>query len=91
MVLLEDIVCIGSAKPVATLGNFIKTPGILLENSWNLNFKFGWPPWQSLSILYKIKEIVVHIRALKQALDYGLILKKVHRVIEFRQEGWLKP
>ena len=29
---------------MATPGNFIKTPGILLENSWNLNFKFGWPP-----------------------------------------------
>ena len=34
---------------------------------------------------------VVHIRALKQALDHGLILKKVHRVIKFRQEAWLKP
>ena len=31
---------------------------------------------------------VVHIRALKQALDHGL---KVHRVIQFRQEAWLKP
>ena len=29
--------------------------------------------------------------ALKQALNHGLILKKVHRVIEFRQEAWLKP
>ena len=27
---------------------------------------------------------VVHISALKQALNHGLILKKVHRVIEFR-------
>ena len=34
---------------------------------------------------------VVHISALKQALNHGLILKKVHRVIEFRQEAWLKP
>ena len=34
---------------------------------------------------------VVHIRALKEALDHGLILKKVHRVIEFKQEAWLKP
>ena len=33
----------------------------------------------------------VHISALKQALNHGLILKKVHRVIEFRQEVWLKP
>ena len=29
--------------------------------------------------------------ALKQALNHGLIFKKVHRVIEFRQEAWLKP
>ena len=34
---------------------------------------------------------VIHISALKQALNHGLILKEVHRVIEFRQEAWLKP
>ena len=33
---------------------------------------------------------VVHIRALKQALNRGLILKKVHRVIQFNQEACLK-
>ena len=33
---------------------------------------------------------VAHIRALKQALDRVLILKKVHGVIEFRQEAWLR-
>ena len=33
---------------------------------------------------------VVHIRALKQALNKGLTLKKAHRVIEFNQETWLK-
>ena len=43
-------------------------------------------------VLYKIKEnYVIHIRALKQALNHGLILKKVHGVIEFRQDVWLKP
>ena len=34
---------------------------------------------------------VIHILALKQALNHGLKLTKVHRVIEFRQEAWLKP
>ena len=34
---------------------------------------------------------VIHIRALKQALNNGLSLKKVHRVIQFDQEAWLKP
>ena len=37
------------------------------------------------------RNYVVHVAALKQALDQGLILKKVHRVIKFKQEAWLKP
>ena len=36
------------------------------------------------------KEYVVHFSILKQALNHGLKLKKVHRVIEFNQEAWLK-
>ena len=31
------------------------------------------------------------MRSLKQALNHGIILKKVHRVIQFNQEAWLKP
>ena len=37
------------------------------------------------------KKYVIHIRALKQALNHGLILKRVHRVIQFNQRAWLKP
>ena len=37
------------------------------------------------------KKYVVHIKSLKQALNHGLRLKKVHRIIEFNQEAWLKP
>ena len=40
--------------------------------------------------LYDENNYVVHIRSLKQALDHGIILKKVHRVIQFNQEAWLK-
>ena len=40
---------------------------------------------------YDKENCVVHIRSLKQALKHGLILKKVHRVIQFNQEAWLKP
>ena len=36
------------------------------------------------------KKYVVHISILKQALNHALKLKKVHRVIEFNQEAWLK-
>ena len=41
--------------------------------------------------LYNKKKYVAHINALKQALNHGLKLKKIHRVIEFNQEEWLKP
>ena len=34
---------------------------------------------------------IVTLSTLKQALDHGLSLKNVHRVISFRQEAWLKP
>ena len=37
------------------------------------------------------KNYVVHIKALKQPLNYGLILKKVDRVIQFNQKAGLKP
>ena len=37
------------------------------------------------------KNYVVHIKSLKQALNHGLKFKKVHRIIEFNQEAWLKP
>ena len=33
------------------------------------------------------KKYVVHIRSLKQALNHGLKLKNVHRIIEFNQEA----
>ena len=40
--------------------------------------------------LHDKKKYVVHISISKQALNHGLKLKKVHRVIEFNQEAWLK-
>ena len=42
--------------------------------------------WLSLQ-----KKYLVDIRALKQALNRGLILRKVHKVIQFNQKAWLKP
>ena len=41
--------------------------------------------------LHNKKKYVVHIKSLKQALNHGLKLKKVHRIIEFNQKAWLKP
>ena len=37
------------------------------------------------------RKYVIHIRALDQALKHGLVLKKVHQVIQFEQSAWLKP
>ena len=43
-------------------------------------------------VIYVIrKKYVEHIRSLKQALNHGLKLKKVHRIIGFNQKAWLKP
>ena len=36
------------------------------------------------------EQYVIHIRALKQALNNGLKLKQVLRVIKFQQKAWLK-
>ena len=41
--------------------------------------------------LFNKKKYVTHINSLKQALNHGLKLRKIHRVIEFYQEEWLKP
>ena len=35
-------------------------------------------------------EYFVHITNLKQALNHGLVLKKIHGVIKFNQKAWLK-
>jgi hypothetical protein len=36
-------------------------------------------------------KIVVDYRALKQAIQHGLILKNIHCAIKFNQKAWLKP
>ena len=36
------------------------------------------------------KKFLIHIRALKEALKHRLKLKKVHRIIQFKQKTWLK-
>ena len=41
--------------------------------------------------LFDKKKYVVHINSLKQALNHGLKLKKIYRIIEFNQKAWLKP
>ena len=40
--------------------------------------------------LFHEEKYVIHIKLLKQALDHGLELKKIHRVIQFKQSAWMK-
>ena len=41
--------------------------------------------------LHEKTENVIHIRNLKQALNHGLFLKNLYRIIKFKQKAWLKP
>ena len=38
-----------------------------------------------------VKNYVLHMIALKQALNHDIILQKVHRVIQLNQKLWLEP
>ena len=35
------------------------------------------------------EKYVIHVRALKQALNHGLVLKKVHGIVQFKKKAWL--
>ena len=40
--------------------------------------------------LYHKCKYVIHIKALKQAIDHGLVLEKIHKAIEFKQSAWMR-
>ena len=40
--------------------------------------------------LYYKQNYVIHIKALKQAINHGLVLEKIHRAIEFKQSAWMQ-
>ena len=43
-----------------------------------------------LAHLHDNTEYAIHIRNLKSGLNHGLVFKKVHRVIKFNQNAWVK-
>ena len=42
-------------------------------------------------VYYMTKLNMLYTKNLKQSLNYELVLKKVHKVIRFNQNAWLKP
>ena len=49
------------------------------------------PDNKLIAMVQDKNKYVVHTSTLKQALNHGLRLKKVYRVIQFNQSAWLKP
>ena len=46
---------------------------------------------EKIEKLHDKNEYAIHIINLKQALNHGLVLKKIHGAIKFNQNAWLKP
>ena len=71
--------------------------GKFLEFMFNILKNYIPPKWLTfLNERLKNEKVqkskyVIRIRNLKQALNHRLVLKKVHRVIKFNQNAWLKP
>ena len=63
----------------------------ILENCMNFIMVYHLKIEKFERLLHDKTEYFSHLRNLKQALNHGLALKNVHRVIKFNQNAWLKP
>ena len=80
-------------------GYFLKVDVEYLIKLFNLHRDFPFlPERKKVGKVEKLacdidekEKYVVHIGDLKQALNHRIILKTVHRVIQFNQKAWLKP
>ena len=72
----------------------VKYPKKLLDSHSDLPFlpkRMKIDKCKKLVCNLQNKKNVVHIKSLKQALNHGLKLKRIYRIIEFNQKAWLKP
>ena len=80
-------------------GCFLEMDVVYMNNLFNSHKDLPYlPERKKLGKIEKLiwgiedkEKYVVHIRTLKQALKHELILKQVHKVIQFNQKAWLKP
>ena len=61
-----------------------------LENANKFDIKTGNTNKLEPNLMHK-NNYVIHYRNLKYYLPKGLILKKVQRILEFKQSAWRKP
>ena len=77
--------CVQGDESICYLLMYLKILEICVLKNINLTLPFFICTRINMASLFK-KD-----KNKKQALNHGLVLKKVHRMIEFNQEAWLKP
>ena len=70
-------------------GYFLEVDVEYPKNLYNLNSDLPFLPERLKT--EKCNKLVCNVYDKKQALSHGLILKKLHQVIQFTQKAWLKP
>ena len=104
MILSELKICLNLMKAIKRYneesdeGYLIEADIQHLQNLYNLHSDLPFLPERMkiekfkklVANLHDKTDYVIYIRNLKQALNYGLVFKKVHRVIEFNQKFVLK-
>ena len=81
---------VNSSEKVYILEVDVRYPRELHDYHNDLPFMCGCMVINGVEKLVYKKRYVIHIRALEQALKHGLVLERIHRVIEFKQLAWMK-
>ena len=96
--LMENFIFCAVYNEESEEGYFLEADVQYAENLHNLHNDLPFLPERKkiekvekfVANLHDKTEYVIHIRNLKQALNHGLVLKKMYRIIKFKQKAWLK-